>query len=104
MMHRLWCGINAIGTADIVVTFADLGADVACAKELVGEKVWHRFFGEADVGASHVCPAQLVFCLAHVLKKQAESFAKDAAAQQAHDDARARIKSIGDAQAKRRRI
>ena len=40
-------------------TFAEMGTSSEIAFELVGRKVWEKFFGKDEIHDSNVCPMQL---------------------------------------------
>ena len=104
-MGRMWSGLTALGTADIVVTFEQLGANVECAKTLIGDPVWNRFFPDGEpVDASAVAPAQLIFFLRHLLLQQAEALTKATDAAAMLEAAQMRITTLGTAQSKRQRV
>ena len=54
-----WARASSMGDAQLPYAFQDMGATVAVAQELVGEKVWKTFFKDNVLVDGDVCPMQL---------------------------------------------
>ena len=54
-----WARASSMGDASLPFAFKEMGATVAVAQELVGEKVWRAFFKDTVIGDGDVCPMQL---------------------------------------------
>ena len=60
-MQTMWCWMraSALGDAQLPFSFAEMGATIQVAKQLVGQKVWEMFFDAAKLSSSEICPMQL---------------------------------------------
>ena len=54
-----WARASSMGDAQFPFAFKEMGATVAVAQELVGNKVWKAFFKDSTVTDGDVCPMQL---------------------------------------------
>ena len=54
-----WARASAMGDQALPFSFAEMGATVVVARELVGETGWKAFFSDCKVGDTDVCPMQL---------------------------------------------
>ena len=57
-MHY-WARASAMGDAHLPFSFAEMGATVAVAQDLVGVVIWAAFFADRKMGDKDVCPMQL---------------------------------------------